>query len=82
MHQPLFFNPNVVYNGKTLYFEFFVTAGLVRVSDICFEAVPRFFSREAIIEIVNNTIPDKPHPIISCAIDVIFKSLPDNWKKN
>ncbi|CAG2203431.1 unnamed protein product [Mytilus edulis] len=41
--QPLFCNPNVLFDGKTVIWYDFINAGIVQVKDICYEVIEVFF---------------------------------------
>ena len=50
--QPLFRNKLINVNNKPLFFRDWVSCGLVRVQDICYEAVPGFLPVNAVHEIL------------------------------
>ena len=79
MHQPLFHNPHVRFQGKVLDFKFFIDCGISTLADICYEVVPGFLKASAITEIVFNHKSDVPVSHIRCAFFIIIKSLPKEW---
>ncbi|CAG2188037.1 unnamed protein product [Mytilus edulis] len=52
--QPLFCNPNVLFDGKTVIWYDFINAGIVQVKDICYEVIEVFLLEMAIVEMIQN----------------------------
>ncbi|KAL5017687.1 hypothetical protein ScPMuIL_005230, partial [Solemya velum] len=52
-NQPLFYNPEICYKNKCLFFDTFVKAGITKMKDICYEFIPGFLSTRSIIEIIS-----------------------------
>ncbi|CAG2199723.1 unnamed protein product [Mytilus edulis] len=52
--QPLFCNPNVLFDGKTVIWYDFINAGIVQVKDICYEVIEGFLPEMAIVEMIQN----------------------------
>lgn len=79
-NQPLFHNPNICYQERTLYFRFFVEAGMTKLKDICYEYVPGFLKTELIIETIQEKCENVSRKTIENAILVIRHSLPIQWE--
>lgn len=79
LNQPLFYNPEIVYLDKVLYFSFFVEAGITKLKDLIYEVIPGFLRLSAIKEIVQQNCPNVTGEVIEKAYLVIKHSLPFHW---
>ncbi|KAK6165442.1 hypothetical protein SNE40_022369 [Patella caerulea] len=81
LNQPLFDNPQIVYDDKTLYFSDFIEAGLVKISDLCYIFIAGFLSVDAIFELVRESLPDRKYEKVEKQYNLILKCLPVSWTK-
>ena len=80
MSQPLFHNPNILFNGKTIFFESFVKSKLLLVKDLCFEVILGFLNVTSIVEIIQDVLPEKHVIDIEKCFEILLHALPIEWK--
>lgn len=78
-NQPLFYNPEICYKNKCLFFDTFVKAGITKMKDICYEFIPGFLSTRSIIEIISEALPDTSESIIEKEYCIVRHSIPYIW---
>ena len=54
LNEPLFLNKEVTLHNRLLFFKDWIAAGVIKISDICYEVVPGFLPVEAIHESLAN----------------------------
>ena len=54
LNEPLFLNKEITLHHELLFFKDWIVAGVIKISDICYEVVPGFLPVEAIHEILAN----------------------------
>jgi len=78
-NQPLFYNPNIVYQDKLLYFQSFIDAGITQLKDLLYEVVPGFLRMSAIKELVIQKCTNISEKEIEKAFLLIKNCLPFHW---
>jgi len=81
LNQPLFNNPNICSNGNTLFFQSFVTAGIVKVADLVYEVKPGFLSQNIICLMIEEHLPQISKHNTQTLWKTILTSLPEHWVK-
>ena len=76
---PIFCNPLIKYNNKSLLFHEFITAGITQIKHICYEVIPGFLPENAIVEIVQEKIPEISTTEVKNAYKKILSAIPDAW---
>ena len=76
---PLFCNPQITHNSKSLLFHEFIDAGITQIKHICYEVVPGFLSKNSITEIIQDKFPDVKKSDIEAAYSKILNAIPESW---
>lgn len=77
--QPVFFNPMVMVNGKTLFSKTFVQSKLFCLKDFLYEVIPGFLPNEAIVEIVQNHCTEVDSNRVLLLYELIKSAIPVEW---
>ena len=80
--EPLFRNKLINVNNKPLFFRDWVSCGLVRVKDICYEAVPGFLPVRAVHEIImdHEFCRDRTLNQTARELSEVLEGIPAKWK--
>ena len=57
LNEPLFMNSLISTNDKPLFFPDWITAGITRIKDICYEVIPKYLPVTAIHEMLTDKTP-------------------------
>ena len=57
LNEPLFMNSLISTEDKPLFFPDWITAGITRIKDICYEVIPKYLSLSAIHEMITDKTP-------------------------
>lgn len=77
LNQPIYLNPKICENGKTLYNKLFIQAGIKQIKDISYEYITGFLPDRAISDGIVDI--GKTKVINEC--NRVKQSLPTNWVK-
>ena len=82
--EPLFRNKLINVNNKPLFFRDWVSCGLVRVKDICYETVPGFLPVNAVHEILmdHDSCRDRTFNQTARELSEVLGTIPAKWKLN
>lgn len=78
--QPIFLNKNIKYFNKVLYYETFIEADIVKLSDITYEVIPGFLPVNAIYEMIETKCENVKIMEIERNYRILLNSIPLNWK--
>ena len=78
LNEPLFLNDLITSQEKPLLYTDWIAAGITRVKDICYEAVPGFLPPEALHEILTDS---KPHALSRAIREYrdLLAAIPKQW---
>ena len=78
LNEPLFLNDLITSKEKPLLYTDWIAAGITRVKDICYEAVPGFLPPEALHEILTDS---KPHALSRAIREYrdLLAAIPKQW---
>ena len=77
---PIFCNPLMTHKNKSLLFHEFLKSGIILIKHICYEVIPGFLPKNAIIEIIHEKFPEIKSSDIEAAYSKILSAIPDTWK--
>ncbi|CAC5411993.1 unnamed protein product [Mytilus coruscus] len=78
--QPLFVNPNIVLNNRTIVWHDFIGAGIVCLKDICFEVKTGFLPDLAIVEMIQVVYEDVNVQYVVDRYRNLLNVIPVEWK--
>ncbi|CAC5423427.1 unnamed protein product [Mytilus coruscus] len=78
--QPLFVNPNIVLNNRTIVWHDFIGAGIVCLKDICFEVKTGFLPDHAIVEMIQVVYEDVNVQYVVDRYRNLLNVIPVEWK--
>ncbi|CAG2242715.1 unnamed protein product [Mytilus edulis] len=78
--QPLFVNPNIVLNNRTIVWHDFIGAGIVCLKDICFEVKTGFLPDHAIVEMIQIVYEDVNVQYVVDRYRNLLNAIPVEWK--
>ena len=80
--EPLFRNKLINVNNTPLFFRDWVSCGLVRVKDICYEAVPGFLPDKAVHEMLmdHDSCRDRTFNQTARELSEVLGAIPAKWK--
>ncbi|CAC5408373.1 unnamed protein product [Mytilus coruscus] len=78
--QPLFVNPNIVLNNRTIVWHDFIGAGIVCLKDICFEVKTGFLPDHAIVEMIQVIYEDVNVQYVVDRYRNLLNVIPVEWK--
>ncbi|CAC5391798.1 unnamed protein product [Mytilus coruscus] len=78
--QPLFVNPNIVLNNRTIVWHDFIGAGIVCLKDICFEVKTGFLPNHAIVEMIQVVYEDVNVQYVVDRYRNLLNVIPVEWK--
>ena len=79
--QPLFCNPKIVINEKSLLWQDFIKAGIIQLKDLCYEVKPGFLPVSAVIEILKSVNEDCNVYDVTKKWHLLISALPHDWIK-
>ena len=82
LQESIFCNPLITLDNTPLRFPHWISAGITRVQDICYLAIPGFLPPLAIHELLYTTLDAEPHPLSRTIREFqqILQALPPPWK--
>ena len=81
LQESIFCNPLITLDNTPLRFPHWISAGITRVQDICYLAIPGFLPPLAIHELLYTTLDVEPHPLSRTIREFqqILQALPPPW---
>ena len=82
LQEPLFCNPLITLANKPLRFPQWISAGLTRIQDICYLAIPGFLPPPAIHELLNTSTDVDLYPLSRTTreFEQLLQAIPPTWK--
>ncbi len=80
LNQPVFNNPHIILNEKTLFYPMFINSGISVIRDLCYEVVPGFLPPGCIVDLVLDKYPDVNHSHVYTDFKSIMEAIPQEWK--
>ena len=81
LNEPLFLNKEITLRSEIQFFKDWIAAGVINISDICYEVVPGFLPVGAIHEILADHTGDDGRNLekTSREFDKILSAIPQQW---
>jgi hypothetical protein len=79
LNQPLFFNKNIVNNGKEMFFKKWWTVGISRVKDIMYEIREGFLPMQVIIDELEEAKEDYDICCVKKQYEEMKNAIPNEW---
>ena len=70
LNEPLFLNKEITLHNEVLFFKVWIAAGVIKISDICYEIVPGFLPVGAIHEILADQTGNDGHTLEKTSRDL------------
>lgn len=82
LHEAIFCNPLITIDNKPLRFPQWISAGITRIQDICYLAIPGFLPPLAIHELLYTSSDVDLHPLSRTTreLQLILQALPPSWR--
>ena len=81
LNEPLVLNKEITLHNEVLFFKDWIAAGVIKISDICYEVVPGFLPVEAIHEILADQTGNDGRTLekMSREFGKILSAIPQQW---
>jgi len=81
LNEPIFRSALILHDGKPLYNNAWITAGIAQIKDICYEAIPGLLPIEAVHEIVAHQDCSTTHTLHKTTQEFhnITRAIPQEW---
>ena len=83
LQESMFCNPLIAIDNKPLRFPQWISAGITRIQDICYLAIPGFLPHLAIHELLHASPHADLHPLSRTTreLQLILQALPPSWRR-
>ena len=83
LNEPLSLNRHITLHDEVLFFKDWIAAGVIKISDICYEVVPGFLPVRAVHEILAGQLGNDGRTLdrTSRELNKIISAIPQHWTK-